>query len=58
LGGETFPLSRSQVLSATAGKTVEGWEVDYFLAKALKKPKYSDLRAVMADLEDWLEAQG
>ncbi|MDA4120097.1 MAG: hypothetical protein OK436_05875 [Thaumarchaeota archaeon] len=42
----------------TAGKNVEGWEVNYFLSKALKKRKYADLRVVMTDLEAWLELQG
>ena len=40
-----------------AGRTLEGWELDYFLAQALKKQNYGDLREVLSDLSDWLEAQ-
>ena len=40
-----------------AGRNLEGWELDYFLAQALKKQKYGDLREVLSDLSDWLEAQ-
>ncbi len=58
LKGARFPMSRSKVLSFVEGKTVEGWELNYFLSKALKKRRYGDLRAVMKDLEDWLEVQG
>jgi hypothetical protein len=58
LTGVRFPLTRSRILALTEGKSVEGWELNYFLSKALKKRKYIDLRAVMADLDDWLEAQG
>ncbi|HEY6282752.1 MAG TPA: hypothetical protein VIW22_02380 [Nitrososphaerales archaeon] len=54
----SFPLTRAQILSLTAGKNVEGWELHYFLTRSLKKGKYADFRAVMRDLEDWLEAQG
>jgi hypothetical protein len=53
-----FPLTRSRILTLTDGKNVEGWELDYFLARALKKRRYADLRTVMRDLEGWLEAQG
>lgn len=53
-----FPLSRNRILTLTEGKNVEGWELNYFLSKALKKPKYHDLRKVMIDLENWLEVQG
>jgi hypothetical protein len=41
----------------TERKNVEGWDLNYFLSEALKKRNYSDLRTVMADLEDWLEVQ-
>jgi hypothetical protein len=58
LKGARFPLTRSRILALTEGKNVEGWELNYFLSKALKKRKYVDLRAMMSDLEDWLEAQG
>ena len=57
LKGAPFPLTRSQILRLTAGKNVEGWELDYFLSQSLKKRKYADLRSVMTDLEDWLGAQ-
>jgi hypothetical protein len=40
------------------GKNLEGWDLDYFLAKALKRSRYGDLREVLSDLNDWLEAQG
>ena len=40
------------------GKTVEGWELAYFLEKALVRKRYLDLRTVIEDLEEWLEAQG
>ena len=53
-----YPLSRAQVLEASSGKTVEGWEINYFLGQALKRKRYADLRTIMTDLEDWLEAQG
>ena len=53
-----FPMTRGQILALAKGKVVEGWEVDYFLLKALKRRRYRDLRGVMADLEEWLNAQG
>jgi len=53
-----FPMSRAKVLRLVEGKTVEGWELGYFLSKALSKNRYGDLRAVMRDLEEWLEVQG
>jgi hypothetical protein len=58
LRGARFPLTRRRILALSAGKNVEGWEVNYFLSKSLKKQVYVDLRAVMTDLEDWLEHQG
>ncbi len=58
LKDESFPLTRAQILGLTVGKNVEGWELNYFLSEALKKQRYSDLRAVMSDLEHWLERQG
>jgi len=57
LKDERFPLTRSRVLRLVAGRNLEGWELDYFLAQALKKQKYGDLREVLSDLSDWLEAQ-
>jgi hypothetical protein len=53
-----FPMSRSRVLEIVEGKTLEGWDLEYFLTKALTKRKYRDLREVMSDLNVWLEAQG
>jgi hypothetical protein len=45
-------------LKTTAGRNVEGWELNYFLSMALRRTKYDDLRSVIEDLGDWLEAQG
>ena len=53
-----FPLTRSRILLTVEGKNLEGWDLDYFLEKALKKGSYRDLREVVSDLNDWLEAQG
>jgi hypothetical protein len=53
-----FPLARAQVLTLSEGKNVEGWEIDFFLEKALKRRRYSDARTVLSDLSEWLEAQG
>ena len=53
-----FPLTRLRILRLVKGQNLEGWDLDYFLAKALKKRRYRDLREVLADLSDWLEAQG
>ena len=58
LTGARFPLSRAKVLSLVSGRVVEGWEISYFLEQSLRRRSYPDLRAVMADLESWLEAQG
>jgi hypothetical protein len=58
LQGEAFPLTRSRILVLTSGRVVEGWDVGYFLGKALKRRSYADLRGIMKDLEAWLEAQG
>ncbi len=58
LKGMEYPASRTRLLEVARGKTVEGWELDFFLKQALKRAKYSDLREVMSDLEDWLEMQG
>ena len=52
-----FPLARTQILSLSAGKNIEGWELSYFLSQSLHKRMYADLRTVMNDLEDWLDAQ-
>jgi hypothetical protein len=40
------------------GKNLEGWDLEYFLAKALKRHSCHDLRKVLSHLNDWLEAQG
>ena len=53
-----FQLTRSRILGDATGKNLKGWDLDYFLAKALKKRKYRDLREVLSDLNDWLDAQG
>ena len=42
----------------TRGIVVEGWEVGYFLKKALAKEKYFGLREIMADVDSWAEGQG
>jgi hypothetical protein len=53
-----YPASRSRILAETHGKTLEGWDLSFFLEKALAKRTYGDLRGVMEDLENWLEKQG
>ena len=58
LKGARFPLSRLQILRMVEGKNLEGWDLDYFLEKALKKSRYRDIREVLSDLNDWLDAQG
>lgn len=58
LKGANYPMSRSQVMALTDGRVVEGWEVNYFLGQALRRKSYPNLRAVMADLESWLDKQG
>ena len=57
LGGLRYPATRIRILAAVEGKTVEGWELHYFLGKALKKRSYPSLRIVMEDLEAWIEEQ-
>ena len=54
LRGMKYPVAKSDVLSFTEGKTVEGWELGFFLRQALVHGRYDGLRSVMADLEDWL----
>jgi hypothetical protein len=56
--GETFPTTRSRLLSLTKGRVVEGWDVSEFLARSLVRRRYADLRSVMSDLEAWLDEQG
>jgi len=58
LKGANFPMTRSKVLTLASGRVLEGWDVSYFLGLALTRKRYSDIRAVMSDLESWLEAQG
>jgi len=53
-----FPMARSGILRLVDGRTLEGWDLDYFLSEALKKRRYAALSDVMSDLEEWLEAQG
>jgi hypothetical protein len=53
-----FPLSRSRILRELEGKTLEGWALDYFLSKSLRKRNYRTMREVLSDLDDWIEAQG
>jgi hypothetical protein len=40
------------------GKDLDGWDMDYFLAKALTWPSYGSLREVMSDPDMRLDAQG
>ncbi len=58
LRGMRYPTERSRIIAATRGKTVEGWEVSFFLRQALVHRRYDGLRSVMTDLEDWLDKQG
>jgi hypothetical protein len=58
LKGRGYPASRAEILASTVGATVEGWVVGEFLEKSLTHSEYPDIRAVMADLETWLEKQG
>ena len=58
LRGRNYPLSREAILEIAEGKTVEGWELDYFLSKALRREEYPDVRSVIADLGDWMDSQG
>ena len=44
-------------MAAVEGKTVEGWELHYFLGKALRRKSYPSLRKVTEDLEAWIEKQ-
>ncbi len=56
--GVGFPASRTQLIRVAQGKIIEGWEVDYFLLRALRKPRYRNMREVMMDVEDWAARQG
>jgi hypothetical protein len=56
LGDAKFPISRSQILVEVEGKTLEGWDLDYFLGKALTKRRYHDIREVLSDMERWLDS--
>ena len=58
LRGARFPLPRSRILRMLEGRNLEGWDLDYFLEKALKRRNYHDIREVLSDLSNWLEAQG
>jgi hypothetical protein len=50
-------MARSKILAHVAGKTLEGWDLDYFLSKALNRRRYDSLRGVLSDLEAWVDAQ-
>ena len=58
LKGMRYPATRREILDATRGKLVEGWEISHFLESSLKRQKYGSLKSVMSDLESWLEVQG
>jgi len=58
LKGDRFPMTRAAILRATSAKVVEGWEVNFFLSRALTKTRYTGLREVMADLDACLNEQG
>jgi hypothetical protein len=58
LRGIDYPANKTAIITATDGKVVEGWELSYFLGQALTRRRYSDLKSVMLDLEDWLQKQG
>jgi hypothetical protein len=58
LRGLEYPTTKRAIMSAIGGKVVEGWELSYFLGQALTQRRYSDLRSVILDLEDWLAKQG
>lgn len=58
LRGMKYPVAKSKIVAFTEGKTVEGWELGFFLRQALVHARYDGLRYVMTDLEDWLEKQG
>ena len=34
LGTARYPMTRAQILAATSGRVVEGWEINYFLGQA------------------------
>jgi hypothetical protein len=53
-----YPATKTQLMTAVEGKTVEGWELSYFMGEALAGRRYRDLGSVMEDLESWLEKQG
>lgn len=54
----TYPATKSVILAAADGKTVEGWELSFFLSRSLTHRRYKDLGSVITDLEDWLDEQG
>ncbi len=58
LRGMKYPVEKSRIIACTDGKTVEGWELGFFLRQALVHRRYDRLRSVMTDLETWLEKQG
>lgn len=58
LEGLHYPASRTRILSVVEGVTLEGWNLRFFLASALKMQSYNSLREVMEELENWLQLQG
>lgn len=58
LRGTKYPAERLKIIASIDGKTVEGWELGFFLPKALVHRRYDDVRSVLADVEEWLEKQG
>jgi hypothetical protein len=58
LKGFSYPATRRKVLSRTKGIVVEGWDVEYFLKRALGKERYLGLGEILEDVEGWAEVQG
>jgi hypothetical protein len=58
LKGVPFPATKIMIAKGTERLFVDGWEIGYFLAEALSKNRYSDLRELMSDIEIWAERQG
>ena len=54
-----YPGRKRELVYFVERKTIQGWDVHFFLEKSLKERKrYDRLRDVMSDLESWLEVQG
>lgn len=59
LEGFPYPARKHEIVSYVEGKTIQGWDVPFFLERSLKeRRRYRSLREVMSDLESWLEVQG